>query len=67
MNLKPFLLRLPEAADQGNEDVLPRDLSIQIIPTLGTKICKYDLHWAIWIPGGSFATTPHLRLKLGKP
>ena len=22
----------------------------QIIPTLGPKVCKYYLHWAIWIP-----------------
>ena len=29
---------------------LYRDRSIQIIPTLGPKVCKYDLHWAIWIP-----------------
>ena len=28
----------------------PRDPSIQIIPTLGPKACKYYLHWAIWIP-----------------
>ena len=20
------------------------------MPTLGPKACKYDLHWAIWIP-----------------
>ena len=29
---------------------IPRDPSIQIIPTLGPKVCKYYLHWAIWIP-----------------
>ena len=29
---------------------LHRDPSIQIIPTLGPKVCKYYLHWAIWIP-----------------
>ena len=29
---------------------LYRDPSIQIIPTLGPKVCKYYLHWAIWIP-----------------
>ena len=28
----------------------PGDPSIQITPTLGHKACKYDLHWAIWIP-----------------
>ena len=29
---------------------IPRDPSIQIILTLGPKVCKYYLHWAIWIP-----------------
>ena len=29
---------------------LDRDPSIQIIPTLGPKVCKYYLHWPIWIP-----------------
>ena len=28
----------------------PRDPSTQIIPTLGPEVCKYYLHWAIWIP-----------------
>ena len=28
----------------------PGDPSIQIIPTLGPTVCKYYLHWAIWIP-----------------
>ena len=28
---------------------LYRDPIIQI-PTLGSKVCKYYLHWAIWIP-----------------
>ena len=28
----------------------PRNPSIQILPTLGPKVCKYYLHWAIWIP-----------------
>ena len=31
----------------------PRDPCIQIIPTLGPKVCKYYLHWAIWIPRGT--------------
>ena len=22
----------------------------QIVPTLGPTVCKYYLHWAIWIP-----------------
>ena len=30
---------------------IPRDPCIQIIPTLGPKVCEYYLHWAIWIPG----------------
>ena len=29
---------------------LYRDPSIQIIPTLGPKVCKCCLYWAIWIP-----------------
>ena len=43
MNLKSFLLQLPEAADQGNEDVLPRDLfgslgvHLQPLPISGSK------------------------------
>ena len=37
----PYFGRLP---------YYPRDPSIQIIPTLGPKVCKYYLHWAIWIP-----------------
>ena len=27
-----------------------KDPSIQILPTLGPKVCKYYLHWAIWSP-----------------
>ena len=29
---------------------LYKDPSIQIMPTLGAKVCKCYLHWAIWIP-----------------
>ena len=29
---------------------LDRDPSIQIIPTLGPKVCIFYLRWAIWIP-----------------
>ena len=29
---------------------IPRDPCTQILPTLGPKVCKYYLHWAIWIP-----------------
>ena len=28
----------------------PRAPCLQIIPTLGPKVYKYDLHWAIWSP-----------------
>ena len=28
----------------------PMNLCIQTIPTLGPKVCKYYLHWAVWIP-----------------
>ena len=27
----------------------PRDPCTQILPTLGPNVCKYYLHWAIWI------------------
>ena len=27
----------------------PRDPSIQIIPTLGPKVYKQHVHWAIWV------------------
>ena len=30
----------------------PRDPCIQITPTLAPKVCKYYLHWAIWILRG---------------
>ena len=29
------------------------DPSIQMIPTWGPKVCKYCLHWAIWVPRDS--------------
>ena len=35
----------------------PRDLSTQIIPTLGPKVYRYYLHWAIWIPKVMYAPT----------
>ena len=34
----------------GTSSPLPRDASIQIIPTLDPKVCKYYLHWAVLIP-----------------
>ena len=42
--------------------IVPRDPSIQIIPTLGPKACKYYLHWAIWIPRVLLWLTSLLRL-----
>ena len=34
---------------EGDPAPSSKDPSIQIIPTLGPKVCKYYLHWAIWI------------------
>ena len=28
----------------------PGDPIMQIIPTVGPKVCKYYQHWAVWIP-----------------
>ena len=39
-----------------------RDPSIQTIPTLGPRVCRYCLHWADWIPWES--VTSHLSAKL---
>ena len=39
-----------ESQSRKHQTLNPRDPSIQIIPTLGPKVCKYYLHWAIWIP-----------------
>ena len=52
---------LPEHAYVNVRAVNPKpipygDLSIQIIPTLGPKVCRYYLHWAIWIPRGILAS-----------
>ena len=48
---------------------IPRDPCTQIFPTLGPKVCKYYLHWAIWIPRECSEGTPGriktLRGKLG--
>ena len=35
----------------------PGDPSLQIIATLGPKVSKYYLHWAIWIPRETEAPT----------
>ena len=45
----------PRSQAQGLRN--PRDPSIQIIPTLGPKVCKYYLHWAIWIFRGTMRAT----------
>ena len=37
---------------KSQQGYYPRDPSTQIIPTLGPKVFKYYLHWAIWIPRG---------------
>ena len=29
---------------------LYREPSMQRMPTLAPEVCKYDQHWAIWIP-----------------
>ena len=34
-----------------------KDPSIQILPTLGPKVCKYYPHWAIWSPRLSIPDT----------
>ena len=41
-----------------------RDPSIQIIPTLGPKVCIYCLHWAIWTPIGRQGREGKLKLVL---
>ena len=46
------------AARNGRYRPNPKDPSIQILPTLGPKLCKYYLHWATWIPR---ETSQHLR------
>ena len=33
---------------------IPRDPSITSMPTLGPKVCKHYLLWAIWVPGVVF-------------
>ena len=34
----------------GVFNIYPRDPCTQILLTLDPKVCKYYLHWAIWIP-----------------
>ena len=41
-----------------------RDPSIQIIPTCGPKVCKYYLHWAIWIRRALKIIQPAARILL---
>ena len=38
-----------EGIQIGLTNEFPRDPSIQLTPTLGPKVCKSYLHWAIWI------------------
>ena len=47
-----LVLRLAKAWKAIEYRQNPRGPSIQILPTLGRKVCKYYLHWAIWIPRG---------------
>ena len=47
---KPSQLALPFL--HGGACRNPRDPCTQILPALGPKVCKYYLHWAIWIPRG---------------
>ena len=49
--------RLPPKASRAAPGVVeiagshnPKAPSIQLIPTLGPKVYKYDLFWAIWSP-----------------
>ena len=46
----PMEEKMENEMEAGVIGRLYRDPSIQIIPTLGPKVCKYYLHWAIWIP-----------------
>ena len=43
----------------------PTDPCIQIIPTLGPKVCKYYLHWAIWIPRETFTVSGMVNRDVG--
>ena len=43
-------LRVSQSRDIPKKQSLPRDPSKHIIPAVGSKVCKYCLHWAIWIP-----------------
>ena len=40
----------------------PRALSIQIVPTLGSKVYIYYLLWAFWSPWGKAPTLTEFRL-----
>ena len=49
---------------------IPRDPSIQIIQiilTLGHGVCKYYLHWAIWIPSALLGLPKHVHKYLETP
>ena len=40
------------------------DPSMQRTPTLGPKVCKYNVHWAIWIPSFQFFLKTALVIRL---
>ena len=42
---------------------VPRDPCTQILPALGPKVCKYYLHWAIWIPRVLFSFSAGFRFE----
>ena len=50
----PFVRLGPASARDLKDSRIPLGIqvlpSIQIVPTLDPKVCKYYLHWAIWIP-----------------
>ena len=42
--------KLVNEMETGGINWLDRDPNIQITPTLDPKVCRFYLHWAIWIP-----------------
>ena len=41
--------KMENEMETGAAKGLYKDPSIQTIPTLAPKVCKYYLHWAVWI------------------
>ena len=37
------------------------------MPTLGPQVCKYYLHWAIWIPRVTVHGILSIRISVGEP